>query len=65
MTTDNTQWQRELIMTEDEESVLVTMARFFIENGWIDDETQDAFDTLIEKICEPAPWDYDPKEVKS
>ena len=63
MTTDNTQWQRELIMTEDEESVLVTMARFFIENGWIDDENQDAFDSLIEKICDPAPWDYDPKEV--
>ena len=60
MTTDNTQWQRELIMTEDEESVLVTMARFFIENGWIDDENQDAFDSLIEKICDPAPWDYNP-----
>ena len=60
MTTDNTQWQRELIMTEDEESVLVTMARFFIENGWVDDENQDAFDSLIEKICDPAPWDYNP-----
>ena len=41
-------------MTEPEESVLVTMARFFIENGWIDDDTQSAFDTLIEKICEPC-----------
>ena len=57
------QWQRELTMTEDEETVLVTMGQFFIDNGWIDDDTQDAFDTLIEKICEPAPWDYDPKEV--
>ena len=55
MTTDNTQWTRELIMNEDEESVLVTMARFFIENGWVDDENQDAFDSLIEKICDPAP----------
>ena len=45
-------------MNEDEESVLVTMCRFFIENGWIEDDTQDAFDTLIEKVCEPAPWDY-------
>ena len=63
MTTDNTQWQRELIMTEDEESVLVTMARFFIENGWIDDENQDAFDSLIEKICDPAPWDYNPPSI--
>ena len=57
------QWERTLTMTEGEESALVTMARFFIENGWIDDDTQDEFDTLIEKICEPAPWDYDPKEV--
>ena len=45
-------------MNEDEESVLVTMWRFFIESGWIEDDTQDAFDTLIEKVCEPAPWDY-------
>ena len=45
-------------MNEGEESALVTMARFFIDNGWIDDETQADFDTLIEKICEPAPWDY-------
>ena len=57
----NDQWERTLTMNEDEESALVTMARFFIDNGWIEDETQDAFDTLIEKICEPAPWDYDPK----
>ena len=37
--------------------------KVFIEQGWIDEETEPAFDTLIEKICEPAPWDYDPKEV--
>jgi len=52
------EFKRELIMTEAEESVLVTMARFFIDNGWVEDESQDAFDSLIEKICEPAPWDY-------
>ena len=61
---DGTQWERTLTMNEGEESALVTMARFFIDNGWIDDDTQADFDTLIEKICEPAPWDYDPKEVK-
>ncbi len=55
------QWERTLTMSEPEESVLVTMARFFIDNGWIEDDNQDAFDSLIEKICEPAPWDYDPK----
>ena len=51
-------WERTLTMTEPEEEVIVQMARFFIDYGWIDDSTQDAFDTLIDKICEPAPWDY-------
>ena len=59
-----TQWERTLTCTEPEEEVLVQMARYFIDMGWIDDETEDAFATLIEKICEPAPWDYDPKESK-
>ena len=54
----NVNWERTLTMTEAEETVLVTMGQFFIENGWIEDDTQDAFDTLIEKVCEPAPWDY-------
>ena len=55
---DGTQWERTLTMKEDEESVLVKMATYFIDIGWIDDESEDAFDSLIEKICEPAPWDY-------
>ena len=55
---DGTQWERNLTMNGDEESVLVEMARYFIDMGWINDDTEDAFDTLIEKICEPAPWDY-------
>ena len=59
-----TQWERTLPCTEAEESVLVEMARYFIDMGWINDESEDAFDSLIEKICDPAPWDYDPKEVK-
>ena len=59
-----TQWERSPTMNEGEESALVTMARFFIDNGWIDDDTEEAFDALVEKICEPAPWDYDPKESK-
>ena len=51
-------WERTLTMTEVEEEVLVTMCKYFIDMGWINDESEDAFDTLIEKICEPAPWDY-------
>ena len=55
---DGTQWERTLTMNEGEESVLVEMAKYFIDMGWINDESENAFDTLIEKICEPAPWDY-------
>ena len=52
------QFKRELTMTEDEEMVLVEMGQFFIENGWINEESQDAFDSLVDKICEPSPFDY-------
>ena len=52
------QWERTLTMNEGEESALVEMARYFIDMGWINEETEADFDTLIEKICEPAPWDY-------
>ena len=60
-------WNRELNMTEPEESVLVQMASYFLDMGWIDDDTEEAFDSLVEKICEPAPWDYsiDPQSIKS
>ena len=55
---DGTQWERTLTMKEDEESVLVTLATQFLDMGWIDDDSEKAFDSLVEKICEPAPWDY-------
>ena len=69
MTRDNstpTNWLREISMTEDEESVLVKMGTYFLDMGWIDDDSEEAFDSLIEKICEPAPWDYsiDPQSIK-
>ena len=69
MTRDNStpaEFLRELNMTEPEESVLVKMATYFLDMGWIDDDTEDAFDSLVEKICEPAPWDYsiDPQSIK-
>ena len=69
MTRDNStpaEFKRELTMTEPEESVLVQMASYFLDMGWIDDDSEQAFDSLVEKICEPAPWDYriDPQTVK-
>ena len=61
-----TNWNRELNMTEPEESVLVQMASYFLDMGWIDEDTEKHFDSLVEKICEPAPWDYsiDPQSIK-
>ena len=53
-------WERKLDMTEGEESVLVKMAMYFVDLGWIDDDTEKDFDSLVEKICEPTPWDYEP-----
>ena len=53
-------WDRKLNMTEGEEIVLVKMAQYFVDLGWIDDDTEKDFDSLVEKICEPAPWDYEP-----
>ena len=50
MSTNDKQWQRELIMNEDEESVLVKMATYFLDMGWIDDDSEDAFDSLLSLI---------------
>ncbi len=60
MTKNNTPpvWERTLTMSEPEEAVLVKMATYFIDMGWVDDSSEDAFDSLVDKICEPAPWDY-------
>ena len=43
----DTEWFRTLVITEVEEEVLVTMAKFFMDNGWIQLETEAGFDTLI------------------
>jgi hypothetical protein len=66
MSENSTNWLREINMTEPEESVLVKMATYFLDMGWIDDDSEEAFDSLVEKICEPAPWDYsiDPQGVQ-
>ena len=61
---DKTEWFRTLIVTEVEEEVLVTMCKYFIENGWVAHDTEAGFDTLVEKVCEPAPWDYTPQGAK-
>ena len=59
------EWNRSLDITAAEESVPVEMIGFFNDMGWINDDSQDAYDTLVDKICEPSPFDYTPTEVKS
>ena len=57
------EWTRSLDVTESEESVLVEMVSFFNDMGWINDDTQDAYDTLVDKICDPEPFDYTPNDT--
>ena len=49
---------RTLSITEEEETVLVEMIQFFNDMGWINETTQTDYDSLTEKICEPAFWEY-------
>tara|TARA_B100001079_G_scaffold203964_1_gene177646 strand:+ start:233 stop:424 length:192 start_codon:yes stop_codon:yes gene_type:complete len=56
--TTKPEWTRSLNVTEPEESVLVEMITFFNDMGWINDDTQDAYDTLVDKVCDPSPFDY-------
>jgi len=60
----NNEWLRTITMTEPEESVLVEMVSFFNDMGWINDDTQNAYDSLVDKVCDPSPFDYSPLEVK-
>ena len=53
MTRDNStpaEWMREISMTEAEETVLVKMGEYFMDMGWIDDDTEKAFDSLRENL---------------
>ena len=49
---------RTLTITEAEETVLVEMIQFFNDNGWINESNQTDYDSLCEKVCEPAFWEY-------
>ena len=45
---------RSLTITEQEETVLVEMIKFFNDMGLPDDINSTDYDTLCDKICEPA-----------
>ena len=49
---------RTLTITEAEETALVEMIKYFNDLGLPDDINSEDYDTLSEKICEPAFWEY-------
>ncbi len=49
---------RTLSITEAEESVLVEMIKYFNDLGLPDDINSEDYDTLSDKICDPAFWEY-------
>ncbi len=49
---------RSLSITEAEETVLVEMIKYFNDLGLPDDIVSEDYDSLTEKICEPAFWEY-------
>ena len=49
---------RSLSITEAEETALVEMIKFFNDCGLPDDINSDDYETLTDKICEPAFWEY-------
>ncbi len=49
---------RTLSITEAEETVLVEMIQFFNDMGWVNDSTQEDYDSLSDKVCDPAFWEY-------
>ena len=49
---------RTLTITEAEETALVEMIKYFNDLGLPDDIISEDYETLSEKICEPAFWEY-------
>ena len=49
---------RTLTITEAEETALVEIIKFFNDMGLPDDINPDDYDSLTDKVCEPACWEY-------
>ena len=49
---------RSLTITEAEETALVEMIKFFNDLGLPDDINSDDYESLSDKVCEPAFWEY-------
>ena len=49
---------RTLTITEAEETALVEIIRYFNDMGLPDNVDSTDYDTLTDKVCEPAFWEY-------
>ena len=49
---------RNLSITEAEETALVEMIKYFNDLGLPDDINSEDYDSLTDKICDPAFWEY-------
>ena len=56
--TDYSDKFRTLTITEAEETALVEIIRYFNDMGTPDNVNSTDYETLCEKICEPAFWEY-------
>ena len=49
---------RTLTITEEEETALVEIIRYFNDMGLPENVDSDDYNSLIDKVCEPAFWEY-------
>ena len=50
---------RKLTITEAEETALVEIIRYFNDMGLPENVNSEDYDTLTDKVCEPAFWEYE------
>tara|TARA_B100001113_G_scaffold309812_1_gene272671 strand:- start:101 stop:295 length:195 start_codon:yes stop_codon:yes gene_type:complete len=51
-------WTRTIEFTEEQQSVIVDMITYFNDMGWINESTQDAYDEVVEIICDDSPFEW-------
>ena len=58
MTQKKAKWTRTIEFTEEQQDVIVEMISFFNDMGWINDDTQDAYDEVVDLVCEDSPFEW-------
>ena len=58
MAQDKAKWTRTIEFTEAQQDVIVEMITFFNDMGWINESTQDAYDEVVDLVCEDSPFEW-------